>query len=621
MKKLLYTAVISLSICGSTLLMSSCNDLLDTKSASSIEDSDIFSDLALVEGAIKNIYIYYGEQNYRARHLPYYGLNTDIEWYNSSDKGDAKSDLVTFNALPGNTEMNNTEDKGGIPWSKIYGGIESANLAIKGIEQYGDMTHEKIRQLYGEALTLRAMAYVDLINAWGDVPARFEPVNMSSVYIPRTDKYTIYKQLIKDLQTAEDLVAWPNQTTTTATVERINKAFVKGLLARVCLQASGYSLSADGTCKLSTDPELDKSKLYPIALKACKDVMDQEGSYVALKDEFEDVFQDICRDVIKAGGESLWEIPYSNAPSARGRMAYTFAVKHESADEMTKMSKGGDAGPVPYFFFDYSSKDKRRDVTCVPYGWNKGVQVINSVNKWYFGKIRFEWMDRMAEGNDDGINKVYMRYADIVLMRAEIENELNGPSAAAPYLKQIRRRAFDRADWATEVEDYVNACSSSKQAMFNAIVDERAFEFCGELIRRADLIRWNLLKTKLDEAKRKMLSLSTLTDEYADLSGDLYYKKVDFTWTRQGKDNVITEGGLVFHGLNRGETSANVPTGYSQYTDSSGKPTAWISSSQLKEEKINAIYGQDPDKYMYWPIFQYNLNDNTALENYSWYGK
>ena len=36
-------------------------------------------------------------------------------------------------------------------------------------------------------------------------------------------------------------------------------------------------------------------------------------------------------------------------------------------------------------------------------------------------------MDRRASGNDDGINKVYMRYADIILMRAEIENELNGP--------------------------------------------------------------------------------------------------------------------------------------------------------------------------------------------------
>ena len=36
---------------------------------------------------------------------------------------------------------------------------------------------------------------------------------------------------------------------------------------------------------------------------------------------------------------------------------------------------------------------------------------------------------------------------------------------------------------------------------------------------------------------------------------------------------------------------------------------------------IESLYLQDPDKYMYWPIFQYNLDANPALENYSWYGK
>ena len=52
-------------------------------------------------------------------------------------------------------------------------------------------------------------------------------------------------------------------------------------------------------------------------------------------------------------------------------------------------------------------------------------------------------------GNDDGINRQYMRYADIVLMRAELENELNGASAAVPYLTKIRNRAFATSDRAT----------------------------------------------------------------------------------------------------------------------------------------------------------------------------
>lgn len=618
MKKLIYTAIAAMSFCGSSLLMTSCDDLLDTKSPSSMDDSNIFSIYDLAEGTIKNIYIYYGEQNYRARYLPWYGFNTDIEWYNSSEQvGDGKADLAVYKTTATNSQMNLADGKE--PWSNIYQGIEKANLAIQGLKTYADLSDSKMAHLYGEALTLRAMAYVDLINAWGDVPARFEPTTMETMYAPKADKDIIYKQLIKDLQEAENMVAWPNTMDATNTVERINKAFVKGLLARICLQASGYSLRADGNSSLSSDPELSKSVLYPIALQACKDVMAEEGTYVALKSNFEDIFIDNCRDVIKAGSESLWEIPYNNEPTARGRQVSTFGLRHETADVMVNYKQsGGQAGPTPFFFFDYSKKDKRRDVTCAPYKWNKGVQELNSIDKWYFGKLRYEWMNRYIESTDDGINKQYMRYADIVLMRAELENELNGPAAAAPYLKQIRQRAFDQADWTTEVDQYVTAVQGNKNTMFDAIVQERALELCGEFVRKADLIRWNLLKTKLDEAKAKMYRLRDLQGEYAELSGHLYYKMEDYTWTRNGTSNTIKDGGLVTYGLNRDEQDIN-PAGYTEYTNSSGETKTWISSSQLKDEKIEAIYAQDPVKYMYWPIFQVNLNANPELKNYSWY--
>jgi len=622
MKKIIYTALLTLSVGGSVLL-TSCDDLLDTKSPSSIEDTDIFTNPALLEGAIRNIYTYYGEVNYRGRFTPYYGLNTDIEWYNSSHSGGAKADLPTFNALPDNSEMN--QSGGSEPWSNIYSGIEKANLAIQGIEAHSNLEDATVKQLYGEALTLRAVAYVDLINSWGDVPARFEPVGTETVYIPRTDKYVIYKQLIKDLQKAQDLVAWPNTTELTTTAGRINRAFVKGFLARVCMQAAGYSLAADGTVKKSNDPELAEAVLYPIALQACKEVMAQEGISVVLKENFEDIFQDLCRDKDAAGGESLWEVPYANEPSARGRWMHSFAVRHNTVDDMTDMKSGSSAGPTPNFFFDYSVKDKRRDVTCVPYQWKDGKQDVESVklNSWSFGKYRYEWMERKASGNDDGVNKQYMRYADVVLMRAELENALNGASAAAPYLKKIRQRAFDPADWAVEVEQYVAAASASPQTMFEAIVDERAFEFCGEMLRRADLIRWNLMKTKMDETKQKMMQLRSREGAYADLNEYLYYKRVDFTWTRAGKNTVIPEGGLAFYGLNHGETGP-VPEGYTSVLSEIDKTTGtnvdkpWIAPSKLDNDKIQSIYVVNPDKRMYWPIFQVNLNANPALENYTW---
>ena len=186
---------------------------------------------------------------------------------------------------------------------------------------------------------------------------------------------------------------------------------------------------------------------------------------MALKSNFEDIFNNngISGDVINAGSESLFEIGYSNNP-ARGRIMYTFGIKHTTADNMTTMLQGSQVGPTPTFFFDYSVKDLRRDITCCPFQWTKGVQTLQSFKSWSFGKLRYEWTNRMIPtGNDDGINRQYMRYADIVLMRAELENELNGASAAVPYLTKIRNRAFATSDRATEVTAYVAEAALSKE--------------------------------------------------------------------------------------------------------------------------------------------------------------
>ena len=624
MKNIIIKSLAAITLMGS---FASCKDYLDQTTPSSTDDKNIFSMYDLAKGAITNIYTYFGEQNYRARQV-WYGYNTDIEFYLNSEKnGDGKADLAVYDIFPNNNQLNNVDGKE--PWSNMYSGIEKANLAIKGLRENADLTDPRMAQLLGEALTLRALTYVDLINMWGDVPARFEPTTSDNQYKARQDRDDIYIQIIADLQEAEKLCAWPLEMDITNTVERINKAFVKGLLARTCMQAAGSALRADGTIRTSDRAELSKATLYPIALQACKDVMDQESKgIVGLTSNFEKFWQDFCGDVIKAGGESLFEVGYANEPTARGRIVYTFGGRHETADVMVNYRQsGGSVGPTANFFFDYDIKDTRRDVTIMPYQWNNGKQEATTIKKFYFGKYRYEWMNRLISSTDDGINKLYMRYADIILMRAELENELNGPAAAAPYLKKIRQRAFKSGDWAEKVDNYVASVSGSKEAMFNAIVDERAFEFAGELLRKADLIRWGKLKSKMDEAKQKMYALrglSSYTDangkvyDYSDLSGHLYVKPKAYNGIVRNIS--IENGALDFYGLNHGEMDID-PAGYTEITNTEGNPTTWIGESKLEDTLIESLYFKDPDKYMYWPIFQYNLNDNYMLENYSWYNK
>jgi hypothetical protein len=193
-----------------------------------------------------------------------------------------------------------------------------------------------------------------------------------------------------------------------------------------------------------------------------------------------------------------------------------------------------------------------------------------------------------------------MRYAEVLMMAAEIENELNGPSAAAPYLKQIRKRAFAEADWATKVDAYVDALST-KELMFNAIVKEHAFEFCGEMERKQALIRWNLLKTKMDEAKVKMNNLRNQTGEYSDVPTNLYYKYV------ADEDGKLTR--LSIYGLNRGETADMS----GQYTNSL---LGWVGPTKIDDTRIAALYTNNPDQNQLWPIWQVFLDaSNEMLTN------
>ena len=293
------------------------------------------------------------------------------------------------------------------------------------------------------------------------------------------------------------------------------------------------------------------------------------------------------------GFETLYVIPFG---AGRGRWNFTFAIASEGSSISNGVSRGGDAGPVPTLYFKYGKDDQRRDVTCVNYKWNKDNTIEPAgIGKWYFGKYRFEWMNAQpyTGGNDDGIKPVVMRFADILLMAAEIANEQGDLSFAKSCLLPVRERAY--RDHTEEAEAYV-AGIGSKDAMFDAIVDERALEFCGEFLRKADLIRWNLLRTKLDEAADDMLALRDLSGDYAVLTGDICYtlaedeKSIDITF--------LTAADEVPAG-------ATLSTGYvNKYDD--GKKTGFY------YDRIKGIYYRNPEQYMFWPIFNDTMTNSQG---------
>lgn len=590
MKNLFIKSFILLSLVA---FASSCSDALEAPTKSSMDEMVIFSTPILTEGAVMGIHQSLSETNsYRGRYIPFYGLNTDIEWLNSSEPTtEDKALLTNYNPNVGSSNMNTDNNA----WAKMYEGIERANICVKGLRSYGDVKNNAVLAHWlGEALTLRAMLYDDLIKAWGDVPARFEPLTTETLYLPKSDRDVIYKQIIADLEEAAEYVAWPKQSAMTQSTEHVNKAFVKGLMARICLQAAGYSQRPDGTIRRSNDPELSVDKMYLKAKNACVEVIDSKTSQLGT---FVQNFKNLCLDKTTTGLESLYELPFSDG---RGRVLYTFGVKHTTTDKYTQQAQGGVNGPLPTLFYDYDKDDVRRDVTCVPYEWTNGVQVPRQLKNWCFGKLRYEWMTRVVTStNDDGVNWQVMRLADVYLMAAEAINELDGPSAAAPYLKTIHERAFPNNP--EKVTAFMASATSTKQAFFNAIVDERAFEFAGEMLRKADLIRWNLLSTKLNEAKTKMTALANRTGNYAGYPDKIYYKTA-----ADGES-------LVIYGLEKGQTDTEGAA--LGYTANKG----WFVSSGLNvltDTKIASLFVREPNERQFWPIWQVFLDaSNGTLKN------
>lgn len=587
MKKLIYNLIIIVSL---AIVFTSCEDVLEAPTKSSLDESVIFSNPSLAEGAVAGIIHSFAETNsYRGRYLAFYGMNTDTEVRNGlRDITHEGSRLVNYNTNVNNSQMN-TENNA---WAMFYQGIERANVAIRGLRSFGDVENNpQLAQLLGEVLTLRAVVYNDLIKAWGDVPARFEPVNSETVYLPRADRDVILKQLLADLEEAAGLVAWPNETAMTRSTERINKAFVKGLRARVALTAGGYAQRSDGTIRRSNDPDLAPELMYAIARQECLDVI---NSGTGQLETFEGVFRSLHNEEFIAGREILWEIPFSEG---RGRVIFDLGVRHTTVDQYTGQNRGGNNGPNPIIFYEYDVDDVRRDVTCVPYEWTDGIQVPTNNGRWMFGKYRYEWLPRrVTSTNDDGLNWLYMRYSDVLLMAAEAINELEGPAAAAPYLRMVRERAFP--DKPEKVDAFMAQATSDKEAFFNAIVDERALEFTGEMLRKGDLIRWNLLGTKLNEAKEKLQQLENREGKYASLPERIYYQT--------GTDGES----VVIYGLNYGDTDE---TGASLGYESN---KGWnISSSDENTTFWDALFLRDPDQQQYWPVWQVFIDTSNGMLN------
>jgi hypothetical protein len=254
--------------------------------------------------------------------------------------------------------------------------------------------------------------------------------------------------------------------------------------------------------------------------------------------------------------EVLFEVAF--VQSYGGDIGWSFGVPNTGS--CVQGTTTAQVAITPTYYMSFADTDTRRDICCAKYQHAADtVQAVASTGiyagKWDRARASVELGSGSSKGT--GINFPLMRYSDVLLMLAEAENELNGPTAIAKdALTKVRARAFAGAeDYTEQVSEYVNKLSS-KEAFFNAIVDERAWEFGSEALRKFDLVRWNLYAKKIEQAMRTAICWGISTNQdlmalpdvltkfpeaanYVNWADKLYYKKIAKGSQKNRKSDIV----------------------------------------------------------------------------------
>ncbi|MEO7313164.1 MAG: RagB/SusD family nutrient uptake outer membrane protein [Chitinophagaceae bacterium] len=527
MKNRLYIVAAVLS-----LFSTSCKKILNPETPSSFNQEYIFSTEADSKKAVNSVYALFNQDAFTSRVSTNYAGNTDVEAGGVAAAPDgSRRDIWSFEATSANSETL-------VVWNNAYNAINRANECIEGIQGSAIATTPGMKQLLGETKMLRAFWYYLLVNHWGDVPFQVKATKSGdNYYLPKTGRDTILSYLIDDLIAAEPDMTWG--ALLDYKTERINREFVQGMIARLSLMRGGYWLYPDLVMRRKDD----YLKYYQIANTYCKKMISMRPHTLS---PFAVVFDNINRSKVVADDDVLYEVAF--APGS-GDVGWNMGVSVAAGTHQFG-SSGVAMLLTPFYYHSFDTTDIRCQLTCslISYDANLAQQpvAVTSIGMTKWNRLLRSGNLGPSTAKGTGINWPLMRYADVLLMLAETENEISGPTLTAQNaLKTIRQRAFLPANWNEKVDGYVSTVSASKQAFFTAIVNERAWEFGGEFLRKYDLTRWNLYSKKVAE------TVSTLTQmgadavagvgTYSNLADYLYYKKnPDGTITFLNKYNRVT---------------------------------------------------------------------------------
>ena len=357
-------------------------------------------------------------------------------------------------------------------WSMMYDGINNANVLLENIDK-ASMNEPTRTRIKGEAKFLRAYFHFLLAQMYLDIPLRDKSLSdITSHSLAATPHKQVIDWVITEMEQSVDMV---DDSAFDTQVGHVKKDAVMGILARVYLWRAGFP------CNGGHDD-------YVKAAEWAKKVKDANKH--RLNPDIYVLWKNICGDAYdKEYNESIWEMEATGTRldgiNTDSRIGNTFGNLQLSQD--LGYTYAFYAGTLVLWDL-FSENDTRRDLSMAEYYYDKNANKIlwqdNEIVDRRCGKFRREW-ETLTPRNKNWTpeNFPILRYADVLLMIAEAENEANQGPTALSYecINMVRKRA-----------GIAELNGLSYNEFQKEVRDERGRELCFEATRKYDLVRWGI---------------------------------------------------------------------------------------------------------------------------------
>lgn len=449
MKKLSYKTIIWLAVVTILVGFYSCKKL-DENPSSIIVSSQFYKTSSDAASAVNAVYSSLNSDP--AGDFPLYGRQLNLLVENASDNqvyspSNTNPDVRALGTVTYISSNSRTQKV----WQQLYYGINRANIAIDNIPAIQMDTAQRAR-LVRESKFIRALLYFDLVRLYGAVPLVLHnptTINPTALLIGRSPVDSVYTQIITDLKDATNL---PKSYSGTD-VGRATGGAAHTLLAKVYLTQQDWS---DALAQLN--------------------IVINGGYGYALFPNYYDAFQ----KATKNGKEHIFSVQFETNLGAANSVQYL----SESFTSFNTKTWPIDVPADSSLYKLFSATDTRRAVTFYSSVYNAATGqtvVYNNPYAPYFNKFVDYSLTPLSTQAQSGINYPVLRYADVLLMYAEAQNELNGGPTADAYaaINQVRTRA-----------SVPNLTAGLNQSDFrDSLFLERRKEFIQEGHRWFDLVR------------------------------------------------------------------------------------------------------------------------------------